>query len=499
MMVSEVRAESAPNVKARVFRWIRRLAIAALLIIAGIGGVRIYDAQRKPPLGPWHTYVPAEMHARAIDHATWDEYIAHENHLFDEVRRNVTDKLTPDERVAANRYFIGSPVFPGHLRTDWNRSYTLAPKGTPRGVAVMLHGLTDSPYSLRHIAERYRRDGFVVVSIRLPGHGTVPSSLTDVTAQDWEAAARLAVREARRRVPAPAPLHIVGYSNGGALALQYSLEALRDPNLPQADRLILISPMIGITQFARFAGLAALPSILPPFEKAAWLDIIPEFNPFKYNSFPVNGARQSWRSTQDVQQEMAQASRRNQLASLPPVLTFQSVLDFTVSTSAIVSTLYAQLPDNGSELVLFDINRTTQLSPLVRAAMRDALRRLTPAPPLHYRFTVLTNTVTTSLVDERSTPPDSTETAVKPTGLDYPADIYSLSHVALPFPETDSLYGRTPDPNDDVGVHLGAQSIRGETGGLVVGAAALTRLSWNPFYPYIAARIDQLAGVANAP
>lgn len=483
--------------KTRVIRWIKWLAIFVLLVVVSIGGVRIYDAQRKPPLGPWHTYVPEEMHARALDRATWDEYIAHENRLFEAVRKNVSDKLTPDERFAANRYFTGSRVFPGHLRTDWNRSYTLAPEGTPRGVAVMIHGLTDSPYSLRHIAARYQHDGFFVVSIRLPGHGTVPASLTDVTAKDWEAATRLAVREARRRVPAPAPLHIVGYSNGGALALEYTLEALRDPRLPQADRLILISPMIGITQFARFAGLAALPAILPAFEKAAWLDVIPEFNPFKYNSFPVNGARQSWRVTQDVQREMAQASQGSQLASLPPVLTFQSVLDFTVSTSAIISSLYAQLPDNGSELVLFDINRTTQLSPLLRASMRSALTRLTPAPPTHYRFTLLTNaSSTTSQVVEESTPPNSKATTIKPTGLDYPADIYSLSHVALPFPETDPLYGRKPDPDDDVGVQLGAQSIRGETGGLVVSAGMFTRLSWNPFYPYIAARIDQLTGVS---
>jgi hypothetical protein len=46
------------------------------------------------------------------------------------------------------------------------------------------------------------------------------------------------------------------------------------------------------------------------------------------------------------------------LEGLPPVLTFQSVIDFTVSTPAIVRRLYASLPDNGgSELVLFDVNR----------------------------------------------------------------------------------------------------------------------------------------------
>jgi hypothetical protein len=36
--------------------------------------------------------------------------------------------------------------------------------------------------------------------------------------------------------------------------------------------------MIGITRFARFAGLAALPAILPAFAKAAWLSVLPEFN-----------------------------------------------------------------------------------------------------------------------------------------------------------------------------------------------------------------------------
>jgi alpha-beta hydrolase superfamily lysophospholipase len=485
------------TMKAFAIRWLKRLAIVVLVALASLVGVRMYDAQRKPPLGPWHTYVPAEMHVHELDRATWGDYVAREDGLFEAIRKNVTDKLTPDERVSANRYFAGSPVFPGHFRTDWNRSYTLAPQGTPRGVVVMLHGLTDSPYSLRHIAQRYQRDGFFVVAIRLPGHGTVPSSLTDVTADDWEAATRLAVREARRRVPAPAPLHIVGFSNGGALALEYSLEALQNPHLPQADHLVLLSPMIGITRFARFAGLASLPSVLPSFAKAAWLDIVPEFNPFKYNSFPVNGARQSWRVTQAIQQEVAQVARRGQLASLPPVLTFQSVLDFTVSTRAIISSLYAQLPANGSELVLFDINRTTQLSPLLRASMLDALRRLAPIPPLRYRFTVLTNASSeSSLVVEDSTPPSSTETTVKPTGLVYPAEVYSLSHVALPFPETDSLYGRAPDPDDDLGVHLGAQSIRGETGGLIVGAGTLTRLSWNPFYSYIVARIDQLTGAS---
>ena len=97
---------------------------------------------------------------------------------------------------------------------------------------VLLHGLTDSPYSLRHIAEQYRERGFVAVGMRMPGHGTVPAGLTRVSDKDWMAATRLAVRTARKLAGEGTPLHIVGYSNGGALAVRYTLETLDDTRCP---------------------------------------------------------------------------------------------------------------------------------------------------------------------------------------------------------------------------------------------------------------------------
>jgi alpha-beta hydrolase superfamily lysophospholipase len=112
-----------------------------------------------------------------------------------------------------------------------------------------------------------------------------------------------------------------------------------DEKLSRPDRIVLISPMVGITCFARFAGLAGLPAILTAFAKAVWLGIVPEFNPFKYNSFPVNGARQSYRLTQALQERIARYAREDKLGQLPPILTFQSLIDFTVSTRAIISAL----------------------------------------------------------------------------------------------------------------------------------------------------------------
>ena len=326
-----------------------------------------------------------------------------------------------------------------------------------------------------------------------PATVTVPAGLTDVRWEDWMAATRLAVREARRRVAPPAPLHLVGFSNGGALAMKYALDVLDNPQLARADRIIMITPMIGVTRFARFAGLASLPALLPPFANAAWLSVVPEFNPFKYNSFPVNGARQSFRLTDALQAQIQRMARAGSLGSLPPLLTFQSVIDFTVSTPAILSALYAHLPDNGSEIVLFDVNRTIKFGPLMRDSSYVALDRLVPTTPQTYRFTSIVNADGDSHATvERSNAPGQLEAQVRPLNLLYPPGIFSLSHLAMPIPMDDPLYGMYPDPKtkDDFGYNLGTMAARGERGALVVDQDFLTRLPSNPFFPYLLAKIE---------
>jgi alpha-beta hydrolase superfamily lysophospholipase len=470
------------------------LAAIAVTLIA----VRIYETQRGPPLELWHTYAPTELGADELEDADWSRYLAAEQAIFEDVRAEVTAKLEAEDRIPVNRYFEGSPIYPGHFAQDWNRSFVLEPDGAPVGAAVLLHGLTDAPYSQRHIAERYRAHGYVAIAIRLPGHGTVPGALADVEWEDWMAATRLAVREARRRVGPSLPLHLVGFSNGGALAMKYALDALEDPQLSRPDRLVLISPMIGITAFARFAGFAGLPAFLPTFAKAAWLSILPEFNPFKYNSFPVNGARQSWQVTQALQQQIVRQARAGQLDRLPPVLTFQSVIDFTVSTRAIISSLYVRLPANGSELVLFDVNRDAKLGPLLRSASHAVLRRLLPGPPRRFQTTIITNAAHgSSEVVERVVEAGAETKEERPLGLAFPAGVFSLSHVALPFPPGDGLYGFDPDPTEDFGIRLGTVAARGEVGALIVSLDTLLRMSSNPFFPYLIERIDE--GIAQAP
>jgi hypothetical protein len=137
-------------------------------------------------------------------------------------------------------------------------------------------------------------------------------------------------------------------------------------------------------------------------------------------------------------------------------------MDFTVTTRAVVSALYVNLFANGSELVLFDINRAAKLSPLLRTSTETMLTRILPAPPRRFRTTIITNADPGSPeVVAQVTEAGATTTQTRPLGLSYPFDMYSLSHVALPFPASDPLYGMNDTRRTRINPRIAARGERG--------------------------------------
>ncbi|MCU6329549.1 alpha/beta fold hydrolase, partial [Enterobacter quasiroggenkampii] len=266
------------RVSVRLIALAKKTGMVVGIVLVVLLAVRVYLSQQGPELHLWHTWRADEMSVRELDNADFAGYLAREKAIFADLDNAVTAKTAGEEQTPLNRYYRQSLVWPGQFAPDANRSFVLMPAGKPRGAVVLLHGLTDSPYSVRRLAVNYQQHGFVAVVPRLPGHGTAPGALTDVDWEMWLAATRLAVREATRLAGEAVPLHLVGYSNGGALAMKYALDALDAPALRKPQQVILLSPMIGVTAFARFAGFAGLPALLPPFAKAAWLNIAPEYN-----------------------------------------------------------------------------------------------------------------------------------------------------------------------------------------------------------------------------
>ena len=235
-------------------------------------------------------------------------------------------------------------------------------------------------------------------------------------------------------------------------------------------------------------------AVIPYFEKTRWLDVLPEYNPFKYNSFPANAGQQTGELTGVIQAQVERDAKAGTIGRLPRILAFQSLVDATVLTDAVVWKLFDRLADNGSELVLFDLNRGAKVLPFLRDADAALLAKLDPPGKRRYTFTVISNAgPETSEVVERSVPAGDEAARERPLGLAWPAQVFSVGHVAIPFATKDPLYGGEPDLNIQ-GVHLGTLAPRGEKGVLTVSPGDFLRISWNPFFPYIEERLRAWAG-----
>ncbi|MFB3089059.1 MAG: alpha/beta hydrolase, partial [Acidiferrobacterales bacterium] len=338
----------------------------------------------------------------------------------------------------------------------------------------------------------FHAEGFYVFVPRLPGHGTTPSALRHATWQDWMAVVKMSVRHVRDVVGDDRPFYLGGYSNGGALAVKYTLESFVDSGLARPNRLFLFSPAIGITRFAALADWHKLLSRIPYFRKFEWTSIRPEYDPFKYNSFPKMAGHQSFTLARTIQKQIDGLA--GQLTAWPPTLTFQSLVDSTVLTRSVIEQFYDKLSAPKNELVLYDVNRINRMqgfSPQTTAEQELTAilsRRASHSAP--YTLTIITNRRNdTREVVARTWRGAAKEAVEEPLSVGWPRDVYSLSHVAIPFPPDDLYYGDGRQAAAAGIPPLGSLRPRGERNMLIVPLQQLMRLRHNPFFDHMAKRI----------
>jgi hypothetical protein len=111
---------------------------------------------------------------------------------------------------------------------------------------------------------------------------------------------------------------------------------------------------------------------------------------------------------------------------------------------------------------------------------------------LPFEISLVTNETPESaaMVVRRKPPFSSVVSATEPLDLSWPNGVISLSHVALPFPPDDPLYGAHP-PENRTDLFLGRQAIQGERGLLRLPADWLLRLRYNPFYPFLKEQVHE--------
>ncbi len=151
---------------------------------------------------------------------------------------------------------------------------------------LLIHGLTDTPFVMRDIGRHFQSKCFLVRAILLPGHGTVPGDLLEVTFEDWIDAVRYGINSFSNRVE---NLYVVGFSTGGAVALYHGLEqGIRKKPI---RGLVLLSPAVRVK--SRYGWIANWHRIYSwAYPKGAWLSIFQDADYAKYESFSKNAGDQ---------------------------------------------------------------------------------------------------------------------------------------------------------------------------------------------------------------
>jgi alpha-beta hydrolase superfamily lysophospholipase len=286
------------------------------------------------------------------------------------------------------------------------------------------------------------------------------------------------------------PVHMVGYSTGAPLALEFALDALEGKSAPVPASLVLVSPAIGIHGAAGMASFKDSMSSLPGLGGWSFLSIQPEFDPYKYNSFATNAADVVHTLTRSVASRLQQRAASNPEVILPPTIVFKSTVDATVTTNAVIDNLLIRLHADRHELVLFDINRYAVASRMLVDDPAPLTDRVMDADDLPFSVTLVTNAnpQTTDVISKYKKPFSRNVSSTRQQGVTWPPGVVSLSHVALPIAPDDPLYGQRAPDNEDF-IFLGQMAIQGERGLLQIPTDWMIRLRYNPFYDYLENRM----------
>ena len=488
----------------QLLRMLRHILIFLLYAAIGavLAGVVVFvwlGVNGKPDLKPWHT-ATLRAEFRAADSGrvnTIEAYRKLEDRLFEELKSEVYQRTDASDRRVLNRYSAGSRADPMALPENFNRTFELA-TDAPRAGVILIHGLTDSPYVFRALASKLHERGCWVVVLRLPGHGTAPSALATIDWRDWAAAVRMATADLRRRLPAEVPLYMVGFSTGAALAVEYSLARLEGEELPGADALVLLSPAIGVDPLAWLAVWQERLSMLPGLGKLAWLDLIPEYDPYKYNSFPVRAGREIYTLTQVIDERITRLSAHGAVQGFPRTLAFQSIADATVSPQAVVRIFLDRLAAEGHELVAFDVNRRADAQPFLgpRCAIRRAA--ITDRSNLPFGVTLITNEGATSsglVALHRPCGADGRRWHThRPQRGQLACSLSRIQHCRSHRTIRSMVRSGHPRPAASI---LDESELLGEQGLLAIPANALVRLRFNPFFSYEETRIEQFLALGS--
>ena len=187
-----------------------------------------------------------------------------------------------------------------------NTPFEQRPQGitNPKKGILLVHGLGDSPGYFKDIAGVLAKQGFLVRTILLPGHGSKPADASLARYEDWSGAVAHHAALLEQKVDT---LWLGGFSTGANLVTSYALDH------DNVEGLLLFSPAFypKAQTLLRFA-----PVISYLWD---WVDVDQEKNIMRYDSLSTHLAKLYYYSMKEVQQKLEDATFQK-----PVLMTFSA-------------------------------------------------------------------------------------------------------------------------------------------------------------------------------
>lgn len=181
---------------------------------------------------------------------------------------------------------------------------------------LLIHGLLDTPYAMKDLAPFFQERCFLVRSVLLPGHGTRPADLIDVSYGQWREAVDYGVRILQQEVNS---VYVAGYSLGGALATHMALDH------PDLKGIILLAPAWEVA----FPWLAWQSKWLRHLQD--WVDVDPHTIPVRYQSMATNAIAQTYATKEELQERLDETDSWNF-----PVFMALSIDDLSIQSDTVI-------------------------------------------------------------------------------------------------------------------------------------------------------------------
>ena len=262
------------------YPWACVLLFTAVLLLSGCASSKLYEESVYNRSDAWLD----------IDRLTSGKFKAYKEQLRGPLLK-VWERREADGRVSIGRFSKPATVAQALLPEDGQPPTNKKSCHKTRGVVLLLHGLYDSPYTMRDLGRVFNEQCFITRFLLLPGHGTQAGDLRYTKMEDWVRSVRFAVNTVKQDYSGM-DIYMAGFSTGGALAIH---QAMEDDSI---RALFLFAPLLDRKLFA-LEGAALIEACCEYVEKN------PERDSIKYESTTANSVIQVGRLVERLQDRFA--------------------------------------------------------------------------------------------------------------------------------------------------------------------------------------------------